>query len=297
MTIGALAPWYGCKRTLGPKIVFHINPKCDFFFSGFCGSGAVELLVDWPRMQVWNDLNADIHNLIKVLQSSSLRAELQDRLKFTFAEERQFFESREKFFSRRPIIIPDLDHAFHSLCYWWLGINGYAGIATKSNTGYARRFGPNGGTHSVRWNSFKDSIDFIAERLKEVDFWSKDIGDVLPKIQDLEGTSIYLDPPYLRKSDEYAHDFAAIWESQTDGLFGKNDERMTHQKLAEMAGRFERAQVLISYYEEPEIDLLYPPERWDKIDLATKKNLGNSTGSTEKVAPEILLINRRSVPS
>lgn len=289
--IKALAPWFGAKRTMASTIVNALGEH-DFFFSGFLGGAPVELLNDKPKMQVWNDLNADMHNLIRVFQSPADRAELEDRLRYTFAEERQFRESKGKFeYAPFQKGCNDVEHAFHSLCYWWLGMNGYAGLETKSNTGYARRYGPGGGSQAARWNSLKESIPYFAERLRTVDIWNIDIRKALPKIQDRPGTAIYLDPPYVVKSDRYKFDFAPIGDDQDKA---EAEGRMTHRCLARMADQFERARVVISYYDHPALRELYPAGRWEWIECSTRKNLGNSSGAAS-VAPEVLLVNRRAV--
>ena len=64
-----------------------------------------------------------------------------------------------------------------------------------------------------------------------------------------------------------------------------------HIRLAEMAKRFTRARVVISYYDSPRLEELYPG--WTKVDYSRHKHLHvqNKRGSTRQEAPEVLLIN------
>ncbi len=61
----------------------------------------------------------------------------------------------------------------------------------------------------------------------------------------------------------------------------------------ELAGRFKRARVVVSYYDHPRLADLYPADRWTKIDCSTGKNTSNANGGAS-VAPEVLLVNGES---
>jgi site-specific DNA-adenine methylase len=83
----------------------------------------------------------------------------------------------------------------------------------------------------------------------------------------------------MRKTAKYVHGFEAA----------------DHARLAEVLSRFERTRVVVSYYDDPELDRLYPD--WTKVDCAFTKGLANQgrrgkTGATK--APEVLLINAPS---
>jgi DNA adenine methylase len=100
--------------------------------------------------------------------------------------------------------------------------------------------------------------------------------ELCEKIEDAEGTVIYADPPYLMKGAKYVHDFATA----------------DHKRLADVLRRFKRTRVVVSYYDDPKLDGLYPD--WHKVDCTRTKTLVNAgmrdhVGKT--VAPEVLLIN------
>ena len=91
--------------------------------------------------------------------------------------------------------------------------------------------------------------------------------------------SIYFDPPYLEKSESYLHDM-----TEED-----------HRAIAELLNQKTRSRIVISYYDHPLLDELYP--HWTKLDCTMAKQLSLTTvrGSKQGVAPEILLINGESL--
>lgn len=120
-----------------------------------------------------------------------------------------------------------------------------------------------------------DSLPWWHERLRNAFVLSTDGLELCEKIRDEPGTVVYADPPYLVKGAKYKHDFAAA----------------DHERLAAALRRFAKARVVVSYYEHPDLERLYPG--WRKIDAAVAKSVVNSgarpRGRVE--APEVLLVN------
>jgi DNA adenine methylase len=88
-----------------------------------------------------------------------------------------------------------------------------------------------------------------------------------------------VDPPYLAKGASYIYDF-----QQDD-----------HQRLAETLRRFRHARVVVSYYEHPELDRLYPG--WTKRVIEVSKAMAHQGARTtnDTKAQEALLINGPSL--
>jgi DNA adenine methylase len=97
--------------------------------------------------------------------------------------------------------------------------------------------------------------------------------ELCERIEDREGTVIYVDPPYLEKGADYVHNFKAE----------------DHQRLATALRQFTRTRVIVSYYSHPRLAELYPG--WTKLECTITKSMGrwDKNGRTE--APEVLLIN------
>ena len=145
-----------------------------------------------------------------------------------------------------------------------------------SSNGYARRFSSKGGAASTRFVGAVESIPWWHNRLRGVEIYSGCGIELAGRIEDRKGTAIFADPPYFEKGAEYLHDFH------------KDD----HERLAFSLNRFKETRVVLSYYQHPELDRLYPG--WHQIDVTTTKGLVQSAGRpTGRVdAPEVLLVNR-----
>lgn len=92
--------------------------------------------------------------------------------------------------------------------------------------------------------------------------------------------SVHVDPPYIVKGAKYVHDFVPE----------------DHSRLADLLSRFKKTRVVVSYYEHPDLERLYPG--WTKRYLDVTKSLVNQgrrgKGGAVK-APEVLLMNGPSL--
>lgn len=277
--IGALAPWYGGKRSLAPKIVAALGPH-DAYFEPFCGSMAVLFAKPECRHEVVNDLHRDLVNVARCLQVPALARELLGRLHFTLAAEELYRESRAKVLAPFAGELGDVERAYHALVTWWLGRNGMAGCR-QTRTNFCARFTKRGGSGGVRWRTLVGSVPRFAARLARVDVLNRDGVGVLDQVADEPGTAVYCDPPYLHKSSQYACDFAAA----------------DHDRLAAAAARFTKARVVVSYYPHPRLAELYPAPHWRRVELVVAKSIANAAkagaarrdGATR--ATEVLLVN------
>jgi DNA adenine methylase len=276
-TIGALAPWFGAKRTLAPHVVAALGSH-RVYWEPFCGSLAVLLAKPPSRTEVVNDLHGDLINLARAIQHPTLGPALYRRLRRVWFGEQQFRDALAVVRSPwAPGGGPDPDRAFAYFVASWMGMNGVAGTS-QFNTNFARRFSSKGGDPARRWVNAVQSIPAWRRRLEGVQVLSSDGIDLCERIEDLDGTAIYCDPPYLVKGAKYLHDFV-------------DDD---HARLAAALNRFRRTRVVVSYYDHPRLAELYPGSRVERIDVT--KSLVNQgkrdeTGATK--APEVLLINDR----
>jgi DNA adenine methylase len=234
------------------------------------------------------DLHGDLLNLARVIRDDALGAKLYRRLRRTLVHEGLFGEAETavagpEWSAPADDADPkgiDLDRAYQYFVAGWLGRNGVIGT-TKGSCGkqFAVRYTSNGGIQGVRFAAAVNSIPAWRRRMRRVTMLRRDGMQLLERIEDDDGTCIYVDPPYVEKGAEYVHDFA-------DG---------DHARLAELLRRFERARVVVSYYAHPSLAALYPD--WTVIDCAIAKALGNQgqRGRVSKQAPEVLLINGPSL--
>lgn len=274
MTIRALQPWFGGKRTLAPRIVEAIGPH-SVYWEPFCGSCAVLFAKESVRMETVNDLHGDLVNLARVVKDEELSSRLHWRLRRTIASESLFRESMSVIRSAEALPEPNVDRAYHYFVQGWLGMNGLAGTKA-TNTNFARRFSATGGAPAMRFVGAVDSLPWWHERLRNAFILSTDGLELCEKIRDEKGTAIYVDPPYLVKGAKYKHDFTTA----------------DHIRLAAALCRFKLSRVIVSYYEHEDLAQLYPG--WGKIKCTVAKSVVNS-GQRPKgriEAPEVLLVNQ-----
>ncbi len=293
MPIKAIAPWFGGKRTMASRIVAECcrpggrAPKA--FWDLCCGSMAVSM--EMPRCSHHHavDLHGDLLNLITVLQDRKLGPELYRRLRRVVSHESSFYESRNAMASDAAEVglfgateqsLSPIDRAFHYFIVSWQGRNGTAGTE-RINYQPAIRWTAGGGHSAIRFANATISVPAWRRRLRDISVLKRDIFDVLVKIEDQVGTSIYIDPPYLRDgksrsgSCAYKHEFNSA----------------DHDKLSKALRRFENCRVVVSYYDHPQLRELYPG--WTVVECSTQKNLHvhNRRGVGRCEAPEILIIN------
>ncbi|MEM6750864.1 MAG: DNA adenine methylase [Planctomycetota bacterium] len=274
--IKAIAPWFGGKRSMAPLIVKQLGPHRSYW-GLCCGSLAVEMAKPPATMETCIDLHGDLTNLCYVLQDTQKAPQLYGRLARMVLSRELFLDSAKLIRTQKPPVGEDEpceDRAFHYMVVSWFGRNGVAGTSNY-NAGFCARYKHNGGHAAKRFVSAVESIPGWHQRLRNLTVMRDDIFTHLPRIADQIGTAIYCDPPYIEKGAKYLHDF--------DGLH--------HHTLARELRRFEKARVVVSYYDHPEVNRFYAG--WTKLDCSRTKAMANQ-GQRQRgavKAPEVLLIN------
>lgn len=271
----SVVPWFGAKRTLAPRIVSLVGPH-RAYFEPFCGSLAVLLAKEPVSTEIVNDLHGDLVNLARVIRLEDTSGRLYWRLRRTLPSEALFLESRGIIRANdAPTDTVDVERAYHYFLSSWLGMSGLAGTRPSSN-GFSRRFSTGGGDGAVRFTGAIESLPWWHERLRGVQIWQMDGIEICERVEDREGTVVYADPPYLAEGHEYLHSF-----SPSD-----------HERLAAALCAKKKTRCLVSYYDDPRLDTLYPG--WKKIPVPTTKGLTKSAERRKGVvvkSAEVLLLN------
>lgn len=276
MKIRAIAPWFGGKRNLAPAIVKTLG-KHRVYWEPFCGSMAVLMAKPPCVMETVCDLHGGLTNLARVVQDRELGLRLYELAAKTLMCEQLFKDAAERINSGN---YQDLDSkknlgwAYDFLLCNWLGRNGVAGTESY-NYAFCVRYTANGGHAAKRWRSVVESIPAWQWRLMNVTILNRDAFAVLERIDDTAGTAIYIDPPYFKKGAKYVHDF----------------EAEDHERLATALARFEKSRVVVSYYDDPRLEGLYP--QWSRIEIDVSKAMANqsSRGKKDVRVKEVLLVN------
>lgn len=227
-------------------------------------------------METVNDLHKDLINLARVIQC-------REQGPVFYRAVRRAWQSQEAYQAlQQSLIGDDLTPLNRAIAYFitsWQGMNGLSG--TKRYTlCFAARYTQNGGHAAKRYSSAVESIPAWRRRMRNVTILNRDGFELLEKIEDAPGVVVYLDPPYLEKGAEYVHDL------------GDED----HARLAELAGRFRKTRVLVSYYAHPRLAELYPG--WNQRSFDVSKALvsqGRRQANNPVRAHEVLLINGPSL--
>jgi DNA adenine methylase len=286
--IKAIAPWFGGKRSLALDIIEEAGEHRSWW-EPFVGGISIILQKQRCRQECLNDLHRDLTNLAIVIASDRC-IDLYDKASRTLYCQDLYdsclraVECADFDFAADPAAVTT-DQVHRAYCYLalsWMGRNGAAGTA-RINYQFTMRYTNNGGDSATRWQQVAESIPEWHRRLVGVVISRKDGIELLSKIEDAPGTVIYLDPPYFSEGGAYEHTFS----STGGGMFGGDD----HAMLAEEAARFKQARVIVSYYDHPRIDHLYPG--WTKRRIDARKMLAaqNKRGANRAEAPEVLIIN------
>ena len=295
--IKAVAPWFGGKRTLAPRIVRELGDS-KAYVEPFCGSCAVLFAKPQTPYETVNDLHGDLINLLKCLQIEEVAKRLYGLAARTSMGDGILQDAVDQLreMPAQPQGELSESRAWAYLVQSWMSRNGTAGTVLgdeKNAPSLAARFTFKGGSPATRWASMVESIPWWHERLRSVVVLNRDAFDLIDKLPDEEGLAIYADPPYLPStrtsigrggSGSYLHDF----EIGSSPMFGGQDD---HERLARALGRFQTARVVVSYYDHPRLSEFYPG--WAKIDCAMSKYTANAAGREGGTtsAPEVLLIN------
>lgn len=285
MHITAMAPWFGGKRTMAPVIVRELGLHRCFWEPAV---GGCSILPSKPKCshETVNDLHGDMTNLLRVVQDDELGPALFERLLRTTCSDAILADCDAVIRGADYDGPPSAERAFAFYAVCWMGRNGEMGLK-KNERGrqVAVRWSGNGGSPGMRFKHAVESLPAWWDRLRGVTVVRRDLFEVLGDIRDEDGTAVYLDPPYLKKSDQYLYDF----ENNGGGMFPDD-----HQRMADAVSRFKKARVVVSYYAHPRLRALYPPERWTTVDCSRAKHMSNASEGSG-TAPEVLLVNGPSL--
>lgn len=283
MTLGGIAPYFGSKREMAPQIVSHFGQH-HFYAELFAGSLAVLLRKPPCRQEVVSEKNPWVVNLIRCLSDETIARNLWAKMESRLVSESEFGRMVE-YMADHDAGVEDYvnrgecctAYAEAFLLVSWQGPSGLAGTTRKPRL--AVRNTTSGGSVVARWRAVSESIPEWHERLRNVEFRDTDALALAGRLPDEDGATVYCDPPYLsdtRSAGRYACDFIEA----------------DHEHLAVKLRRFQKTRVVLSYYDSPKLDALYPG--WRKVVLSAPRKMKHVAGGEQQTvdAPEILLINR-----
>jgi len=204
--------YHGGKKLLAPWIVSHF-PAHRIYVEPYCGAASVLLHKPRAYSEVINDLDSDVVNLFRVLQSPKGAEELERLLRVTPYAREEFKLAYEKTTepieqARRTIIRAFMGFASAAATYEsGAGARIPTGFrnSTKNNrhcvgpestpTGFRANSNRSGTTPAHDWVNYSPSIPFFTERMQGVVIENRDAVEIIRQ-HDFEQALHYVDPPY-----------------------------------------------------------------------------------------------------
>lgn len=282
-----LMPWFGGDAQSAGAIVEAIGEHTHFV-DPF--AGGLSVLFAKPRVacERVNDANGELVNLAQVVASEPAWKDLDERLARTVWCDEVYDDARQTVLwcrSQAEINIPPDGHewAYAAFVVAWMGRGGWSG--TDTIQGVSRRNDTGGGWSGTRFRAACDCLAWMHERLRTVEITSIDgielAGAFAGKEKgDVPGLAIFCDPPFIEEGGAYAHTFDTRSPLET-----REDD---HSRLAAALNGYERARVVVEYHEHPRLEELYPPERWRRVPLETRDQVGNGKRGPKS---SVLLVN------
>lgn len=185
--------WHGGKWKLAPWIISHF-PKHRVYVEPFGGAASVLLRKDRCYAEVYNDLDSEVVNLFRVLQSEGAKLrELLHVTPFARAEFALAYEPSEDPVERaRRLIIRS---------FMGFGSNGHA-----RKTGFRSNSNRIGTTPAQDWRNYPECLEAMIDRFRGVVIESAPAIKVMPT-HDSAATLFFIDPPYLADTRDRGSDY------------------------------------------------------------------------------------------
>ncbi|MBD8493870.1 DNA adenine methylase [Pseudomonas syringae] len=181
--------YHGGKFRLAPWVLQHFPPHACYVES-FGGAAGVLMQKERSYAEVYNDLDGDIVNLFRVLQSTATRDALVELLVMTPYARAEFELAWDE--TDEPI-----ERARRTIIRAQMGF-GSAG-ATKGKTGFRIDTKRKYGTAQSLWQKYPEQVAAMGERLTGVLIENRPAIEVIDAHDGVD-TLHYVDPPYVHST-------------------------------------------------------------------------------------------------
>lgn len=250
-------PWVGGKRLLRDDIIARI-PQHRCYIEAFAGGAWVYWGKEPSKVEVINDINGNLVNLYRQIQSNS--EAFYDRLWWLLNSREEFYRI-VSIIRNQPADLPDLDRAVY---YFFILKNCFGGAAGKKPSyGFSRRQPPRSAiTH--------ETLVALSDRLSRT-FIENLSFERLIKNYDFEDAFFYCDPPFTGSDGSNDYEFVMSEEKHI----------LLRDQLSKIEGKF-----LLSYNDAPVIRKLYKGFKIEKT-----KPINYTLGGGSKTVRELLIRN------
>ena len=252
--------YLGGKYRLAKKLI-PLFPEHVCFVDVFGGAGNITLQKPPSKIEVFNDINSDIHNLFKVLRDN---LDEFNRLVWHSPYSRETFN---EYLNDLETETNKTKRAAMWYCVAYMSFGGMHG----GSWGFSKlRDGARAAKNKI------DRLPEIADRLREVQIENRDFSFILDTY-DGKDTFFYLDPPYVpetrRSVGEYANEMTL----------------QDHERLIDML-RNVKGKVMLSGY----ANTLYDTLGWQKKTFDSVVHAAAKTRSTGLQGSKIKMTQKRT---
>lgn len=251
-----LLRYYGGKWRAAKWIASHFPPHSTYV-EPFGGAASVLLRKRPSLHEVYNDLDADVVNLMRVVQGVESCRLLTQQMRATVVDEGVFLQARER--ADDPV-----EDALRLLIHSAWGFGG-TGFNRERKTGYRGKSAGGLEKSMSEWRTLPDALLTISRRLQGVTIRNDAALDVIAEF-DASDTLFYVDPPYVGETrggaPVYRHEML---------------DATQHIELAEALGKCRGAVVLSGYPCPLYDDVLF--SGWQRADRKARSE--RSTNRTE----------------
>lgn len=242
--------YHGGKWMLAPWIISHM-PSHRIYVEPFGGVASVLLRKPRSYAEVYNDLDAEVVNLFRILRSPILASELERQVRLTPWSRNEFFRTYEA--SSDPI-----ERARKMVCR---GFMAFGTTSRRKNvTGFRSKAYRQSQSGVADWLNYPAAIQQFVERLQGVCIEEQDANSVIRQQDSIE-TLFYCDPPYVQSTRS-----SIRTPSQNDRAYAVDLTDTDHRSLAEILHRV-KGLVMLSGYRCDLYDELYSD--WLRVDRST----------------------------
>lgn len=192
----------GSKQRIAPWIINHMPPHHSYL-EPYAGGIAILLNKEPSRIETINDLDDDVINLFRVIQSKATREELIQLIVYT-PYARMVYDSA---FPDNPDELDPVERAKNFLIRSGMG----HGFRLCEKCGWKKDVYGREAAYAVRyWNRLPEVIQNVALRLKMVQIEHKPAVELI-KAFNHDNVLIYADPPYIlstRSRKQYRHEMS-----------------------------------------------------------------------------------------
>lgn len=182
--------YHGGKWLLAPWILSHLPPHRGYV-EPYAGAASVLLRKPRSHSECYNDLDGEVVNVFRVLQSPRRAAQLRRMVALTAYARAEYADAFAP--SDHPVI-----RAHRAIVRSLMGF-GSAAINAKYLTGFRAQSRQSGTTPALDWSHWPDAVPAYVERLRGVCIESRPALEVIAQ-QDAPDVLFYVDPPYLHST-------------------------------------------------------------------------------------------------